>query len=141
MQVLESTRIHTTSHHPCVNGLVEQFHRQLKSSVCTDSSANWVDSLPLILLGVHTALKEDIGTCTAELVYGMTLHIPGAFFPSLTNTSITNDPANYVVKVKDIFRNLKANSPRPHNQRAFVHKDLKTSSHVFLCHDAVRKPL
>ena len=79
MQVLECTRIHTTAYHPCVNGLVEQFHRQLKSSLCTNSSANWVDSLPLILLGVCTAHKEDIGTCTAELVYGMTLRIPGAF--------------------------------------------------------------
>ena len=63
------------------------------------------------------------------------------FFASLTNHSITDDPANYVVKLKDIFRDLKANSPRPHNQRVFVHNDLKTSSHVFLRHDAVRKPL
>ena len=75
MQVLGSTRIQTTAYHPCANGLVERFHRQLKSSLRTDSSANWVDSLPLILLGVHTALKEDIGACTAELVYGMTLRI------------------------------------------------------------------
>ena len=79
-------------------------------------SANWVDSLLLILLSVRTALKEDIGACTAELVYGMTLHIPGAVFASLTNTPITDNPANYVVKLKDIFRDLKANSPRPHNQ-------------------------
>ena len=141
MQVLGSTRIRTTAYHPCANGLVERFHRQLKSSLRTDSSANWVDSLPLILLGVRTALKEDIGACTAELVYGTTLRIPGAFFTSLTNTHITDNPANCVVKLKDIFRDLKANLPRPHNQRVFVHKDLKTSSHVFLRHDAVRKPL
>ena len=42
---------------------------------------------------------------------------------------------------KTFFRDLKTNSPRPHNQRVFVHKDLKTSSHVFLRHDAVCKPL
>ena len=132
MQVLESTCIRTTAYHPCVNGLVERFHRQLKSSLCTGSSANWVDLLPLILLGVCTAHKEVIGTCTAELVYGMTLRIPGAFFVSLTNTSITDDSANYVVRLKNIFRDLKANSPCPHNQRMFVHKDLKTSIHVLL---------
>ena len=80
MQVLGSTHIRTTAYHPCANGLVEWFHRQLKSSLRTNSSANWVDSLPLILLGVRTALKEDICACTAELVYGTTLHIPGAFF-------------------------------------------------------------
>ena len=48
-------------------GRVEQFHQQLKS-LRTDSSSNWVDLLPLILLGVRTALKEDIGACAAELV-------------------------------------------------------------------------
>ena len=111
MQVLGSTRIRTTAYHPRANGLVERFHQQLKSSLRTDPSANWVDLLPLILLGVCTALKEDIGACTGELMYGMTLRIPGAFFASLTNTSITGDPANYVVKLKDIF-------PRPQSKFA-----------------------
>ena len=97
--------------------------------------------LPLILLGVCTALKEDIGACAAEQVYGTTLHIPGAFFASLTNASITDDLANYVTKLKDIFQDLKPNSPHLHNQRMFVHKDLMTTSHVFLRHDTVRKPL
>ena len=131
-----SVRIHSYPNY-CLSsmckwlGRVEQFHQQLKSFLRTDSSSNWVDLLPLILLGVHTALKEDIGACAAELVYGTTLRIPGAFFASLTNASITDDPANYVTKFKDIFRDLKPDSPHLHNQRVFVHKDLMTTSHVF----------
>ena len=39
-----------------------------------------VDSLPLVLLGIRTALKDDLHCSTAELVYGTTLCLPGEFF-------------------------------------------------------------
>ena len=50
-------------------------------TVCKHSS-NWVASLPLVLLGIRTAPKEDLHCSIAELVYGTTLRIPGEFFSS-----------------------------------------------------------
>uniref|UniRef100_A0A1X7UQQ4 Integrase catalytic domain-containing protein n=1 Tax=Amphimedon queenslandica TaxID=400682 RepID=A0A1X7UQQ4_AMPQE len=51
ISLLGSTRTRTTSHHPQANGMVERFHRQLKTALkakmCTPS---WTDNLPLILL-------------------------------------------------------------------------------------------
>ena len=39
-------------------------------------------SLPMVLLGVHSAIKEDLHCTTAELIYGTTLRLPGEFFTS-----------------------------------------------------------
>lgn len=33
MKLLGTKHIHTTSYHPIANGLVERFHRQLKSAL------------------------------------------------------------------------------------------------------------
>lgn len=44
-----------------------------------DNSPDWLSTLPTIL-ELHTAIKEDVGCCTAKLVYGTTLWLPGEFF-------------------------------------------------------------
>ncbi|GBP80756.1 hypothetical protein EVAR_56602_1 [Eumeta japonica] len=69
----------TTAYHPSCNGLVERFHRQLKAAIVCHENANWVESLPLVLLGIRSALKEDLQTTSAELLYGEPLRLPGEF--------------------------------------------------------------
>ena len=58
MHSLGTVRLRTTAYHPIANGLVERFHRQLKAALraCPDP-VQWVDALPLILLGIRTTLK------------------------------------------------------------------------------------
>ena len=80
MTVLGTTHCWTTSYHPQANGLVEHFHRQLKAAIKTHATALWTESLPLVLLGICTALKGDLQCTAAELVYGMSLRLPGEFF-------------------------------------------------------------
>ena len=47
LSLLGTARIRTTSHHPCANGIVERFHRHLKSALrATDHAHSWVDALP-----------------------------------------------------------------------------------------------
>nr|XP_054924960.1 protein NYNRIN-like [Dermacentor andersoni] len=75
-----ASRIGTTTYHPISNGLVERFHRQLKYALAATEERNWTEALPLILLGIRTAVKTDIGCSAAELVYGTTLRLPGEFF-------------------------------------------------------------
>lgn len=74
---------------------VEQFHRQLKAAVKCHTSSSWVDALPLVLLGIRTALKEDLKCTTAKMVYGTTLRLPGEFFTAAPPQA-TVDPASYV---------------------------------------------
>ena len=76
MQLLGCKRIRTTSYHPAANGLIECFHWQLKASLKVHPNpTQWTESLPLVLLGVHTQLKEDLKCTAAELVYGTTLRL------------------------------------------------------------------
>jgi hypothetical protein len=62
----------TTTHHPAADGLVERFHRTLKAAIMCLAGQQWIEALPLVLLGIHTAYKEDLQAAVAELVYGET---------------------------------------------------------------------
>ena len=53
--------------------------------------------LPLVLLGIRTALKEDLGCTAVELVYGTSLRFPGEFVVSSSDT--TSDPVSYVTQL------------------------------------------
>ena len=49
-----------------------------------------MDSFPLVLLGIRTALKEDVGATAAEMVYGTTIRLPGEFFTSTDHASVVD---------------------------------------------------
>ena len=142
MRLLGSKRIRTTAYHPSANGLVERFHRQLKASLkAQPDPSNWSENLPMALLGIRTALKEDLHCTAAELVYGTTLRLPGEFFNS-SDLTTPPDPTSYVAQLKGSMQQLQASPVRAQPQRkVYVNKDLPTSTHVFVRHDAVRKPL
>lgn len=77
-ELLGSHKIHTTAYHPQANGMVERFHRQLKTSILTSTNIDkWSDMLPMIMLGIRTSVKEDLKYSPAELVYGQCLRLPG----------------------------------------------------------------
>lgn len=136
MQLLGSKRLHTTAYHPISNGLVERFHRQLKAALkCQPTPNNWVSALPMILLGIHTALKEDLHCSTAELVYGTSLRLPGEFFDRSSSPEV--DTAAYVSKLKQSMQNLQVPPTRfPKQRQTYVDKALSTCTHVFVRHDA-----
>ena len=142
MELLGCKRLRTTSYHPIANDIIERFHRQLKSSIkACNNPITWTDSLPLILLGIRTTLKEDLHCTAAELVYGTTLRIPCEYFND-TKTDTTDDPSNYVTNLKSIMQQLKATPPRATaNRQTYVSNALTDCTHVFVRHDAVRKPL
>ena len=58
MSLIGSKHARTTAYHPQTNGMVERFHRQLKATLKAQPNPDaWMDTLPLILLGIRTALK------------------------------------------------------------------------------------
>ena len=73
----------TTAFHPQANGMVERFHRQLKNSLRARlAAADWYNHLPWVLLGLHSAPREDLASSAAEAVYGSDLVLPHQFLQS-----------------------------------------------------------
>uniref|UniRef100_A0A2H1X147 SFRICE_030921 n=1 Tax=Spodoptera frugiperda TaxID=7108 RepID=A0A2H1X147_SPOFR len=122
----------TTAYHPACNGLVERFHRQLKAAITCHANVSWVESLPLVLLGVRSAFKEDAQASAAELVYGQPLRLPGEFFDPQADETI--DTTDYLSRLRSLVRQLRPSPAARHNKynKFFIFKDLPTSSHVFL---------
>ena len=141
MNLLGSHRIRTTAYHPIANGMVERLHRQLKAAIkALPSSTHWTTGLPFILLGIRTAIKEDIGHSFAGLVYSSTLQIPGEFFSTSSPNSLPNH-TTFVEQLKAQMQSLKATPPRPQNRNTYISDILSTCTHVFVQHDAVRTSL
>ena len=104
VQLLGSKRIRTTAYHPIANGLVEHFHCQLKAALKASlDPTNCVDTLPMVLLGICTCLKQDLKSSKAKLVYATTLRLPGDFFQS-TTTQL--DLVTYVTRLSTAMQQL-----------------------------------
>ena len=71
---------HTTDYHPQSNGLVERFHRHMKSALRARlTNPSWMDELRCVMLGTRTTPKEDLAASSAELVYVAPLIVGGEF--------------------------------------------------------------
>ena len=113
----------TTAYHPCSNGLVERVHRTLKTTLCATDPVHWVDALPLVLLGLRSALKADLGCSAAELVYGTTLRLPGDFVDR-SAAAPPPDPAVYVGRLRRTMQQLRPVSPRSSDRPTYVPREL-----------------
>ena len=143
LTLLGIKRYRTTSYHPQANGLVERFHRQLKSALYAHAIDNeeWSVSLPLVLLGIRSSVKEDIGHSPAELVYGTPMRLPGTFIDSPEETD-TVSQRDFAVQLREVMSKLKPVQPRhPKSPKIFISQDLLECSHVFVRVDATRKGL
>ncbi|GFW02542.1 retrovirus-related Pol polyprotein from transposon opus [Trichonephila clavipes] len=130
---------HTTSYHPQCNGKVERLHRTLKGAIKAHNNIRWTESLPTVLLGLRAAIRPDISYTIAQMVYGTSIKLPGEFFDTPT---INMDPQNFVAKLQQHMAELKPlKSPSNRKQNIFVHKDLKSCSHMFIRIDRVKKAL
>ena len=78
--VLGVSHLQTTSYHSQSNGMIECFHRSLKSSLRARlAGSDWVNHLPLVMLGLRSSPKDDSGFSPAEALYGTNLSLPGKF--------------------------------------------------------------
>ena len=102
---LNGTRLHrTTAYHPQSNGIVDRFHRHLKSALKARlTGPDWVDELPWVLLGIRTVPKEDLECSSVEMVYGAPLTVPGDFLPRGQDT---DDVAQFLPRLRETVRKM-----------------------------------
>ena len=91
-----------------------------------------------VLLGLRTAYKEDLHSA-AEMVYGEPVRIAGEILVPVQQQS---DPSSFIQQLRHNMNRLR---PTPASRHAapgtFIHKDLVTSTHVFLRQDGTRRSL
>ena len=105
-----------------------------------ESPNPWTITLPAVLLGARSTVKELLGRSAAEIVYGTTLRLPGEFSHKY-NVDAHTDLDNY----SDMLRIAKARlclyPPRDSTQNnIFKYKEIDTCSHVFLRQIAIAPP-
>lgn len=139
-ELLGTERLRTTAFHPASNGLVERLHRQLKAAIRCHATKRWTEVLPVILLGIRSAWREDLQASAAELVYGQTLRLPGEFFMSCHTPDRL--PQSFASDLRQHFRSIRpVNGTRHGAQKPFVFKDLATCTQVFVRTDTAKASL
>ncbi|CAL8072959.1 unnamed protein product [Calicophoron daubneyi] len=132
-------RNRTTAYHPCANGMIERFHRQLKASLRASSDPSWSENVPLALLGVRNTLKMDLRCTPSELVFGTTLRLPGQLVVPPPESAIRQ--TEFASSLAQRMRQLRPQPPREaSNQKVHLPPQLSTWT-LFLRNDAVRRPL
>ena len=139
-RMLGMHHVKTTAYHPEANGLVERFHRSLKDALRAQMDhLHWMDHLPLVLLGIRSAVKSDLNCSVAELVYGTPLRLPGEL---VIQTVIDNpDITSFLDRLRVKMSQIAFTRPRSTNQKHFVPTDLNTCTHVFIKDNASKHPI
>ena len=135
---LGTKRIRTCAYHPQSNGLIENFHRTLKTAITSGSNPTlWAQlQLPIILLILHTSINTNTKVSPAEALYGQELRLPGdVFTPNPSKT-----PAEISGRVLQATESL--NNVTHHDTKRVFHLPpaLPKCSHVFVRDDRVKKP-
>ena len=144
-QLLGTTHDMTTAYHPQSNGLVERLHRQLKGSLMAKMNDNehWFQDLPMVILGIRTAIKEDLGMSSAHIVYGQPLRLPNAFFPE-GSPEMHQTIHEYVSQLEKCMNELQYTRPSWHgnrNENSHLPRALTSCSYVYVLESGIKKPL
>ena len=138
--LLGTNQISTSALNAKANGMIERIHRRLKEGFKALGSSDWLAGLPMVLLGLRAAPKDDNGISCAEMAFGRSLILPGEFCNSQT-TEIRNE-SEYVQKLRQAIRRISPKQVKWNsNRKIFVHKDLHTCKKVYVRVDRVKAPL
>ena len=94
-------------------------------------NANWVEILPLILLGLRSAINEDSQVSPAQMAYGTELRLPGAFFATTESHAALNAP-EFVHQLAAAMRKFGTQTRHHGETPVYVPGTLKNAEYIFL---------
>lgn len=135
---LGSVKIKTTAYHPQANSLVERFHRTLKQSLrasLDQAQGDWTQRLPLILLTLRTALRQDNQLSPAQIVYGTSLRLP---IDLLIKNEEYLDVTQYTERLTRNMQKIGPITSRPCTRDSYMDPHLTSCTHVFVRNETKR---
>lgn len=134
--------IRTSAYNPRANGMVERFHRQLKSSLrALSDDPKWTQQLPLVMLGIRATTKEDLKKSSAELVYATPLRLPADLTIDEEVVANASDPVKFAQLLKSRLEDILPTPSRPVEAETVVPSALSTCQHVLVDDKTVKTPL
>ena len=147
-QFLDLKLCHTTAFHPAANGLNERFNCSLKVALkCQSSPDLWYRNLSLVLLGLQSAIKEDMGYAAVEMALGTSIRLPGEYFENSTPVELSEEstvqPASQYAKTLCSFMSSLRYTIPCHlkKQQTYVDPLPFRCPQVFVRIDSVKSPL
>lgn len=132
--------IRTTSYHPQSNGMIERFHRTLKSAIMARQQ-NWYVSLPIVMLGLRMT-PTSIGFSPFTAVTGSFMLCPHPVISQENISQTTHSTVQTFIKEMlsiDFHSNASGicnSTPTP-----YIPSDLSNSPKVWMRVDRIRKSL
>lgn len=128
-KILGSTRAKTFPYCPHQNGMVERFHRFLKSGLMAHKK-DWMDVLPIVLLGIRTQVKEELMASPADLMFGTNLSLPGDL---IADNDVPIDTNEFLAKLRIKMKVNRSGLTRPPpNIQEFIPDSLRQVKFVWL---------
>ena len=98
-----------------------------------------MNELPMVLLGIRTAWREDTECSPADLVYGTSLHLPGELFEA-PRTSIL--APGFLRDLQETMHKTQPTPPHYHGQRSSQQpRQLGHTGFVYVRQDGHKGPL
>ena len=135
-------RLRCSPYHPQTNGILERFHRTLKTALKTHGE-NWLTALPIVQLSLR-CIPNDTGFSPFTAVTGATILLPHVTFePNKTHSS--KQTCQYIKelaqRISEIdFSSLSAGTHNIKTQVPSIPKII-AGDHVWVRIDRVKRPL
>jgi len=121
----------TTAYHPQTNGMVERFHRTLKTSLAIHAATThqWTRSLPYILLGWRNTPSKTTGASPAQLLFGTGISMPDQLVDFNSSPTFLELEA-----ARNHFLSLDSNPSfsSSHAFKPYVPKSFTNATHVWM---------
>lgn len=122
----------TTAYNPRCAGKIERFHRTLKSSLKTlAKTRDWVEGLPLVMLGLRSCIHTEGGYTPCEMLLGQNPRLPGLLIDPEDYAPFTTEHTKKLIEFLDA---TKQQINKLKKQKKYLPKSLLNCKMVMVKH-------